>query len=336
MTIAIDASTPALAVSSVAASTLASTSFTPPANSLVVVGITTAGNTASGNNVASVSDGTNTYTALANAFQAANLTTAISCHYYATSPGAITVTATFVNNPSQGQCMMCIVLTGAAATQTGAVATHGAGAQEAASGATPSVTVNATAAGSLILAQEANFSVGVAPTPSGDQSTTFNGHTAVYNIFGNGYWTQYEPTLTTGPGNVTISDTAPTNLDIAMCGAEILAASSGTPTVTTSDSATTTEFVVIAIIPPITFTLEINVADTAHITDSPLAAFAGTLAIRVADTITTTEHTQVGNPPPNTHPPLGGTWDNNTSGGTVQLPMRGGNVITPGTGGNIE
>ena len=230
MTITIDASTPAPSTTASTVSTLTSASFTPPANSLVVIATASAANTNVGNNLASVSDGTNTYTLLAWAAQATSVNAALSCHYYASSPGAITVTATFNFAPAQGIDLVPIVLTGVAAIQNGAVATDGAGAQEG-SGATPSVTVNATAVGSMIIAAHANFTSGTSPTPSGDQSITFNAHSSFFTTSGNGNWAQYEPTLTTAPGNVTISDTAPTGLTLAMCAAEILAGAGADPAV---------------------------------------------------------------------------------------------------------
>lgn len=250
MTIAVDASTPAATTGSgviALGGSVVSNAITAPANSLIVVCFCCGGITNAGVNPdvmgSSVTGGGLTFTERAFAYSGSSVYSSIWTAYG--SPAAsssLTFTFGAANGSnSQGYTLIPIVLTGCASVQNGAVATDQAGSTGAGigtggaalegAGKTPSVVVNATSAGSLVIAAEANFTSATAPTASGDQTVSFNGHSSFFGVDGNGFWAQMEPTLTTGSGNVTISDSAPTGLTIAMCAVEIL---SGSPTILTS------------------------------------------------------------------------------------------------------
>ena len=248
MSIAVDASTPApTATSSVIASggTIASAAITAPANSLIVICLAVQGTTNVAGHpdacITGVSGGGLTFTELAYAYHGSDSYASIWVGYGSPSASS-TFTAQFGTGygslATYGATLIPIVLTGAASTQNGGVATDLSGSTGAGSGtggaalesasATPSVTVNATASGSLILAVQSNDTSATSPTVPGSQTITFNGHSSFYGSTGdNGLWAQMQTALTSGAGNVTINDTAPTGLMMAMCGAEILASAGG-------------------------------------------------------------------------------------------------------------
>lgn len=129
MPIAIDASTPAnvqLATSTSATATTAS--FSPPAKSLVVIHVTIGfdANTPSAPSFTVADSGSTSYTAGPTGYDGGATGVWLFSHYYATAPGAITVTAT--RTGQLGAAMFFVktwVLTGAAASQTGAASASG-------------------------------------------------------------------------------------------------------------------------------------------------------------------------------------------------------------------
>ena len=121
MAITEDGSTPAVVSSTASVSTRVTTSFSPPANSLLVamVGCFSSGS----NGVITVTDsGSHTWT---KALESVGHTTvAIWRCQLTTAPGSITVTGTYSNNAGD-EYLAVRVLTGAATSQTGAgTATH--------------------------------------------------------------------------------------------------------------------------------------------------------------------------------------------------------------------
>lgn len=130
MAIATDGSTPAVvAISSGGATSYTTASFSPPANSLICVLVTAAKPfPTSGSVVTSVvvtDSGSHTWTAGPSVYGPGPAVedcgvAVVSYCYFPTAPGAITVTATFDVSVSQRVQVATRVLTGAAATQTGA------------------------------------------------------------------------------------------------------------------------------------------------------------------------------------------------------------------------
>lgn len=147
--IAEDASTPAPSHSANGTSVSAtSASFSPPAASLVVVTATWLWAAAPSVTTLSLADSNgNTYTAgPAQYSQNAYSATAIFTRYYASAPGAITVTCTRSGDTSSADCQLAPrVLTGAAASQAGAATTAAAG-----SGTSMEVSLTTTTAGSWV------------------------------------------------------------------------------------------------------------------------------------------------------------------------------------------
>jgi len=120
----IDPSTPGLTgqLASASATTIQSASFSPPANSLVVVlyGFGWATSTATGPVVTVADSGSVSYDAGPSANTGTFSFSAIFSHYYATAPGPITVTATRNSATAATVSMYVLVLPGAAASQAAA------------------------------------------------------------------------------------------------------------------------------------------------------------------------------------------------------------------------
>ena len=171
MAIAIDASTPAAVNLAASVSLTATTaSFSPPAGSLVLVMVAIGLQGSAAETVTVADSGSVSYTAgpLEYAFSANGVF--FFQQYYASAPGSITVTATRSSASAGNFALVTEVLTGAAASQTGAAApagVSGASTTPMTSAITPTVT------GSLVFA--ATSSNALSGTASG-LSDLFNVH----------------------------------------------------------------------------------------------------------------------------------------------------------------
>jgi len=202
MPIALDASTPAAAdLTSSTSLTIASASFTPPAGSLVVIsagvelnsGVFTAPAVTVADSLSnsyaagpSANDSSGTYGGLTYLFS----------RYYATSPGAITVTATRSAAGTALLDLVPLVLTGAAAVQTGAAAVSHDGTT---STATLTAAITTTTPGSWVIASATVDAAQTTFTPVG--LTTWHSESSAPDTGAamTGYW---GPTVT--PGAVTL------------------------------------------------------------------------------------------------------------------------------------
>jgi hypothetical protein len=230
MAIAVDASTPAALLGSGAVTDpLASNSFTPPDGSLIVLGVSGASHTANPM-ITSVTGGSLSWSAVTTADQGTLAAAELWIAYCATSPGSMTASVDWANKPNQGALLSVVVLTGCDSTQNGAIATPQTG-----TGQTASVNLTTTRDGSRVFACHANFTSASSPTTGAGQTIVFNGNTMFGTSNGNGYWLQSTSSNTATSGtSVTINDTAPTGLTMAMVAFEVLAAPGGAaPSMTT-------------------------------------------------------------------------------------------------------
>jgi hypothetical protein len=215
MAIAIDNSTPAPVAVSATSGTTAT--FSPPANSLLVIG---SGN-AEPYRVTGVSDnlggGALTYSNLAFKFSVFSDTYGeIWAAYSTPAQTNMTVTVTYANAATLAVFFVA-VLTGAAPTQNGAT---GSGTN---SSTTPSAAVTTTANNSLVIGAAGTRSAG-APTPNSGQTNTFGTRTFAAANSGDEQWMQTTTSPTSASGTVvTIGDTI-TSAEWAMVAVEILAA----------------------------------------------------------------------------------------------------------------
>ena len=222
MALAIDASTPAFASQATGAASITSASFSPPSNSLLVIGVGHSGSGFISATAMTDSLGSHlTYTDAVGVVEGGNH--AYSDFWIApvgSAPGAMTVTASWTGSAAFGDAMGILVLTGAAVSQVGAAQNTAT----AASGtpAAPSVAVTTTANGSWVFGFVTNSTSATAPTIPGGQTDTFNAQT-MFAGPNAGFWLQgtSAPTSTSGTV-VTINDTAP-SVEFAMVALEILA-----------------------------------------------------------------------------------------------------------------
>lgn len=220
MAIAIDSSTPAPSkLTGVLASPATSNSFSPPANSLILVGFSAcsiATEPPPGTNLPT--GGGLTYTKLIEKWDGSNDYAGLWWAFATSAPGSMSISITLTNIPQQGGLLQPVVLTGCSSNQSGA----GTGFQSA-TGQTPSVSVTTTASGSQVFGMEANFTSTTSPTVASGQTITINGNSTFFTTSGNGYWMQTLTSPSGAAGTVTLSASAPTGLDITFVAAEILA-----------------------------------------------------------------------------------------------------------------
>lgn len=223
MAIALDASTPAVAVGTYGTSGTGTTaSFTPPANSLVVVMVTNVTSNNYGSQTFTVADsaaGSYALRVLRGPTDGEGIYAGIFWRYYTTSPGAITVTAHSSDTTHNGVvCLTTQVLTGASSTQTGATAANG--------NATYTVTGNITTtqAGSWV------YCCAAMNTGGSNTYTMVAGETSLQNLVrttqeAGDYLACRETAATGTPGQITMGWTASPNVpNWAEATAEILPA----------------------------------------------------------------------------------------------------------------
>ena len=128
MAIAEDASTPAVATATGDTTGVITTaSFTPPANSLLVV-IVNVGFKATNGSTLTISDSVSgSYTAGPFVHNSNDENSGIWYRYLSSAPGAMTVTATDTNTGQAGRQLAVRVLTGGASSQSGAASQHATG-----------------------------------------------------------------------------------------------------------------------------------------------------------------------------------------------------------------
>lgn len=241
MALAIDASTPAPKLVPITGTSVASNTFSPPANSVIALMVVVIGPSGSATSVSSVTDSLGshlTWGLITGARSNTNSTGNLggTCEvWYASCPSAqtnMTVTPTYSNPAGAGNAegfVLPIVFTGAATTQNGAVATDP---QTAA--ALPSKAVTTTRAGSRVIGCALNYTNATGPTAGTAQTNTINGNSTIVTnaTDGDAAWGQMQNANTTSSGTVvTINDTAP-SCKHNMVVVEILATSSTTFTST--------------------------------------------------------------------------------------------------------
>lgn len=251
-----DASTPA-AVDNVAsvAGTAATASFTPPANSLVVIvaNIGYLTNAGSGPTVTCADSLANSYTAApAASWDGQFAGVYIFSHFYVASPGAITVTVTrTVQLGSALFELVPYVLTGANSSQAGAgSATFSAG-----SGAfSHAITTTATGSWTLTGLSVGNTETGT-PSPIGGLTTDhfFNDTSDIVAATAG-----HVATVT--PGATTLGWTWASSSDFAWAALEILPAAGGAATPALADKAAVRDTLAVAV--------TVTLADTAGIADT--------------------------------------------------------------------
>lgn len=193
MPIAIDASTPAnvqLATSTSATATTAS--FSPPAKSLVVIHVTIGfdANTPSPPSFTVADSGSTSYTAGPTGYDGGATGVWLFSHYYATAPGAITVTAT--RTGQLGAAMFFVktwVLTGSTASQTGAAsasahAQTGTGISGSITPTQPNswVMVGGASGSNIALNAAGGLTQDTSWADSGDGEATASGHLVVSSV----------------------------------------------------------------------------------------------------------------------------------------------------------
>lgn len=247
MTLAIDASTPALKLVPISGTSVASNTFSPPASSVIVLMVVTIGPSNVVSSVSSVTDSLGSHLtwglisgARCNTNNVGNL--GGTCEvWYASCPSAqtnMTVTPTYTNPAGGGGAnegfILPIVFTGADTTQNGAVATD-----PQTSAALPSKAVTTTRAGSRVIGCVLNYTNATGATVGTAQTTTINGNViqVTNSTDADAAWGQMQNANTTSSGtSVTINDTAP-SVNHNMVVVEILA-SSGPTTFTATLSVT--------------------------------------------------------------------------------------------------
>lgn len=244
MALAIDASTPA--VKGVApATSITSNTFSPPANSVIVVLVSPGGPSGSAQSVSSMTDNLGshlTWALITGARSNTNSNGQLGGSaeiWYASCPSSqtnMTVTANFAINSgatvSPDSLIQPIVFTGAKTTQNGATAI------DPQTGSTlPSKSVTTTAAGSWVVGVLINYTNATGPTPGSGQTNTINGNSAVLtnSTDAEAFWGQIQNAVTPGSGTlVTINDTAPSvqhNMAIAEILASVAVAATWPPSV---------------------------------------------------------------------------------------------------------
>lgn len=247
MTLAIDASTPALKLVPISGTSVASNTFSPPASSVIVLMVVTIGPSNVASSVSSVTDSLGSHLTWAlisgarcNTNNVGNL--GGTCEvWYASCPSAqtnMTVTPTYTNPAGGGGAnegfILPIVFTGADTTQNGAVATD-----PQTSAALPSKAVTTTRAGSRVIGCVLNYTNATGPTAGTAQTNTINGNSIIATnaTDADAAWGQMQNANTTSSGtSVTINDTAP-SVNHNMVVVEILA-STGPTTFTATLSVT--------------------------------------------------------------------------------------------------
>jgi hypothetical protein len=229
----IDSSTPAMTGVPSNVTTVTSSSFSPPANSVIYATFAMDSDASVYPNP-SVSAVTNTGSALIwHRKGAANQTgtgvggfVEVWWAYNPTAQSNISVTANLAQptknvTPPPG-AFGVVVLTGAAADQSSAAWSAGF---DTSSGSPPTATVTTTAPNSLVFAAANNWDSAVAPTTGPGQTTTINGQSAVLlnSADQDTYWNQARTAPTATPGAVTMNDTAP-SVRYHMVAWEVLAA----------------------------------------------------------------------------------------------------------------
>jgi len=250
-----DASTPAPIDSTGNSSgTLATASFSPPANSMVVivVNIGFLNTTITGPTVTCADSLANSYTAITPAYDGQFAGSYQFSHFYASAPGTITVTVTrTVATGTANFSITPYVLTGANSSQAGAASANGTGTS---STFTKSITTTQTGSWTCVGLSVGNTETGT-PTPVGGVTTDhfFNdGTDFVAEAAGH--------VTTVTPGATTMGWTWHSSSDFAWTALEILPAAGGASSPALADVAGVRE--------AFTATVAVTLADTAGVGDT--------------------------------------------------------------------
>jgi len=254
LTILQDASTPAPVDNTVStAGTAVTASFSPPANSMVVivVNIGYLANTTTGPTVTCADSLANSYTAGPAAYDGQFAGSYQFSHFYSSAPGAITVTVTRTVALGQSNFeVVPYVLTGANSSQAGQGTANGTGTTGA---FTKSVTTTATGSWTCVGLAVGNVMTG---TPTGVGVTTdhsFNdGTDLVSGAAGHA--------ITGSPGATTLGWTWTSNSDFAWTALEILPAAGGASAISLGDVAGANDTLSVAV--------AVQLADTAGSVDT--------------------------------------------------------------------
>lgn len=216
MAIALSGTTPAavdLAASTSA--TAVTASFSPPAGSLVAVGVAL-GYTGGGPPTVTVADSlANSYAAGPSGNDAVRVMSFMFSYYYAAAPGSVTVTATRAGNTTSALFeVVPWVLTGAAASQAGAASSFQAGT----SSGTVEKSLTATATGSWVLVTVCMASTEASFTPAGLSTDHSDSEATDVVAAAAGH------AVTVAPGAATLGWTVPTATTFAWSALEILPA----------------------------------------------------------------------------------------------------------------
>lgn len=233
MPLTIDASTPNFKDVPISGTSVASNTFSPPANSVIVLVVIVVGSSTISTSVSSVTDSLGSHLSWAlitgarcNTNNTGNL--GGTCEvWYASCPSAqtnMTVTPTYTNPAGAGNSegiVLPIVFTGADTTQNGATATD-----PQTGAALPSKAVTTTRSGSWVIGAVLNYTNSTGATAGTAQTTTINGNVIqmTNSTDGDAAWAQIQNAVTALSGtSVTINDTAP-SVHHNMVVVEILAA----------------------------------------------------------------------------------------------------------------
>ncbi|MHB1950240.1 MAG: hypothetical protein ACYCQK_02045 [Acidiferrobacteraceae bacterium] len=214
--LAIDTSTPPPVAFTADVSSTTTGTFSPPSGSVIVAFIAAESNSAT--NAPSVSSVTGGGLTLARITGAAvsgrayptNNYSVVEAWYASAPSGAsgmsLTVTLSEISDNTSGPTgiIQPVVFTGAATTQSGAVATVSAG--------TPSASVTTTAAGSWVFAAASSDAGNTDPTVPSGQTLTINGNLAVEagTNLNSVWWAQMQTAATAASGTaVSMSTTSP-------------------------------------------------------------------------------------------------------------------------------
>lgn len=227
MAIALDASTPAFKATGTAATTAVSNSFSPPAGSVIVVGIANMSDDVA---LSSVSDSLGSHLTWAKIANYLDVTDGGAWEFWwafvASAPGSMTVTGTWAG--AKNGYSQPMVFTGAASSQSGNASTSGRNA----TGAAVSQSITSTAAGSVGAMLFYNNS-GTALTPGTNQTITLGGSSSYDTASGVNQATMLLTTPAGALGSTITLNTAVSG-GVALWAAltvEILAAAAGSPTV---------------------------------------------------------------------------------------------------------
>lgn len=216
MAIALDGSTPASATTATgsSATTITTGSFSPPANSMVVVMVNVGyGPTGSNPSVTVTDSNSNSFTAGSTAFDGSYDYSGLFYHYYTNAPGSITITATRTTGITCGWAVYPYVLTGA----SNVVGASNNTTNTNTSSMTGSITTTVT--GSWVLLTSSTGNSGLTYTPNGSTTTI----TSLQDNTDGEFLLQGKQTSATGtPGATTLGWTTTQNTFMSWAALEIV------------------------------------------------------------------------------------------------------------------